>query len=84
MLTAAITWFTSSSVGKAIAKWSGIAALVAAAYWRVYASGKAAAKAEKVADELNAMKDRDRIGDKVLKMDDSDLDRELSRWVRDD
>lgn len=84
MLTAAFTWITSTTVGKAVIKWVGIAALVAAAYWRIYASGKAAAEAEKVADELNAMKDRSVLDDKVRKMPDPDLDRELSRWVRND
>lgn len=83
-MTAILTWITSTTVGKAVLKWAGIAALVAAAYWRIYASGKSAAEAERVADELNASKERDRIDDKVRKMGDDDVRRELSSWVRND
>lgn len=82
MLTSVVTWLTATSIGKAILKWTGIAAVLAAGYWRIYASGKAAAEAERVADELNARKERDRIDDKVRKMGDDDVRRELSRWVR--
>ncbi|AMD60888.1 hypothetical protein AWN88_22485 [Agrobacterium tumefaciens] len=78
-----IAWFVTTTVGKALLKWTGIAAIVAAGYWRIYASGKAAAEAERVADELNARKDKDHLDDNVRKMDDTALDRELSRWVRD-
>ncbi|MQV12186.1 hypothetical protein GHL01_00305 [Sinorhizobium meliloti] len=78
-----ITWFLASTVGKTVLKWSGIAALLATAYWRIYASGKAAAEAERVTDDLNAIKDKEHLNDKVRKMDSSGLDRELSRWVRD-
>lgn len=82
MLTPAITWIVSK-VGSPLAKWTTVAALVAAGYWRIYASGKAAAEAERVADDLNALKDKERINDSIRKMDDAALDRELSRWVRD-
>lgn len=82
MLTSVFSWLTATSIGKAILRWTGIAALVAAGYWRIYASGKAAAQSEHVADELNALKERNRIDDKVLKMGDDDVRRELSRWVR--
>lgn len=83
-MTAVFAWVISTFVGKAALKWCGIAALVAAAFWRIYASGKADANAERVADEFNARKERDRIDDKVLKMGDDDVRRELSRWVRHD
>lgn len=82
-MTALVAWITSSSIGKAVLKWTGIAALVAAGYWRIHASGKAAAEAERVVENLNAMKDRDALNDKVRKMDDAVLDAELARWVRD-
>ncbi len=82
MLTSAITWIVSK-IGSPFAKWTTVAAIVAAGYWRIYASGKAAAEAERVADDLNALKDKERLNDNVRKMDDSALDRELSRWVRD-
>ena len=78
-----IAWFATTTVGKTLLKCTGIAALMAVGYWRIYASGKAAAKAERVADELNARKAKDRLDDNVRKMDDTALDRELSRWVRD-
>lgn len=77
-----MTWFLTTTVGKTLLKWSAVATLVAAAYWRVYASGKAAAEAERVADDLNALKDKERLNDNIRKMDDAALDRELSRWVR--
>jgi hypothetical protein len=54
-----------------------------AGYWRIYASGKSAAEAERVAEDLNALRDKERLNDKIRKMDSSDLDGELSRWVRD-
>lgn len=79
-----IAWFLATSVGKTLLKWSGIAAFVATAYWRIYASGKAAAEAERVADKLNALKEKERVHDRVQKMGGSDLDRELARWVRHD
>lgn len=82
MLTSAITWIVAK-IGSPLAKWATVAAIVAAGYWRIYASGKAAAAAERVADELNARKYKDRLDDNVRKMDDATLDRELSRWVRD-
>jgi len=78
-----MTWFLTTTIGKTLLKWIGVAALVAAAYWRVYASGKAAAEAERVADDLNALRDKERLNDNIRKMDDAALDRELSRWVRD-
>lgn len=78
-----IAWLLGTTVGKTLLKWTGIAALLAAGYWRIYANGKAAATAERVADDLNAMKDKERLDDRVHKMDDADLDRELARWVRD-
>ncbi|WP_313194892.1 hypothetical protein [Shinella zoogloeoides] len=78
-----MTWFLTTTIGKTLLKWSAVAALVAAAYWRVYASGKAAAEAERVADDLNALRDKERLNDNIRKMDDAALDRELSRWVRD-
>lgn len=77
-----IAWFLTTTVVRTLLKWTGIAALLAAGYWRIYASSKASASAERVADELNAMKERDRIDDKVRKMGDDDVRRELSRWVR--
>lgn len=78
-----IAWLLGTTVGRTLLKWTGIAALLAAGYWRIYANGKASASAERVSDELNAMKERDRIDDKVRKMDGGALDRELARWVRD-
>lgn len=76
-------WLLSTTVGRTLLKWGGIAALRAAGYWRIYASGKSAAAAERIAEDLNALKDKERLDDKVRKMDNADLDRELSRWVRD-
>lgn len=83
-MTAFLTWMTSTTFGHAVMKWAGIGALVAAGYWRIYASGKSAAEADRVADELNARNERVRIDYRVQKMGSSDLDRELSRWVRRD
>lgn len=82
MLTSAITWIVGK-IGSPLVKWATVAAIVAAGYWRIYASGKAAAEADRVADELNARKYKDRLDDNIRKMDDAALDRELSRWVRD-
>lgn len=82
MLTTIITWIVGK-IGNPLAKWATVAAIVAAGYWRIYASGKATAEAERIADELNARKDKDHLDDNVRKMDDTALDRELSRWVRD-
>lgn len=83
-MTAVVAWLTSTSIGKTLLKWTGIAAIVAAGYLRIYASGKAAAEADRVADELNALKEKERIHDRVQKMGSSELDRELARWVRHD
>jgi hypothetical protein len=83
-MTTVVAWLTSTSIGNTLLKWTGIAAIVAAGYWRIYASGKAAAEADRVADELNALKEKERVHARVQKMGSSDLDRELARWVRHD
>ncbi len=83
MLTAAITWL-SSSIGKAVAKWASFVAIAVAISWRIYAAGGAAERAKQVADRLDAVRDRERIQDEVSKLPDADVRDELSRWVRND
>lgn len=82
-MTAILTWFTATSVGKTILKWSGIAALLMAGYWRLYASAKADVEAKRVAEDLHKLREKEDLNDKVGKMDSAAVDRELARWVRD-
>jgi hypothetical protein len=69
-------------LGRAMLKWVGIAALLAAGYWRLYTSAKADVEAKRVAEDLNALKDKEALNGKFRKVGDADLDRELARWVR--
>ncbi len=82
-MTAILGWFTATTVGKALLKWGTVAALLVAGYWRIYASAKADVEAKRIADDLNALRKKEDLNDKVRKMDSADLDRELARWVRD-
>ncbi|MBX5111943.1 hypothetical protein HJB51_28860 [Rhizobium lentis] len=81
MLTAALTWFTSS-IGKTVTKWTSLVAVAAAVYWKIYANGQAAERAKQVAERMDAVRERERIQDAVSKLPNADVRGELSRWVR--
>ncbi|MEE9983289.1 hypothetical protein [Agrobacterium pusense] len=83
MLTAAITWL-SSSIGKTVAKWTSFVAVAVAVYWKIYADGQASERARQVAERMDAVRERERIQDEVSKLPDADVRNELSRWVRND
>ncbi|MBB4102413.1 hypothetical protein [Allorhizobium borbori] len=82
-MTALLAWFTATSIGKTLLKWSGIAALLVAGYWRLYASAKADVEAKHVAEDLQKLREKEDLNETVRKMDGASVDRELARWVRD-
>lgn len=53
-------------IWKTLAKWTVIAALLVAGYWRIYASGKSAEAAEQIAKKNNARKTGRRSMRKLL------------------
>lgn len=80
-----ITWLTSG-IWKALAKWTLVAALLVAGYWRIYASGKSAEAAEEIVRENAERRERENKREKVdAEISTLDADRvrdELRRWVR--
>lgn len=78
-----LTWLTSS-IGKTVMKWASFAAVAVAVYWKIYADGQASERAKQVAKQMDAVRERERIQDAVQTMPDTDVRRELSRWVRHD
>ncbi len=83
MLTAVLAWVTSS-IGKLVTKWGAIAATVGLAYWRIRESGRAAERADRAKETLQAAAQREKTRDEISKLPDADVRRELSRWVRND
>lgn len=75
-----------ASVWKTLAKWTVIAALLVAGYWRIYASGKSAEAADEIVRENAKRRARENKREKVdAEVSALDADRvrdELRRWVR--
>ena len=81
-MTALLAWFTSS-IGKVVAKWGAILAVVGGIAWKIYASGKADQTAKDVADKFQKLRDREKVDDNVAKMPADAVHADLARWVRD-
>ncbi|MGN8152545.1 hypothetical protein ACTJK5_09750 [Agrobacterium sp. 22094] len=83
MLTAILTWFTTT-VGKTVAKWGVILSTAAAIYWRIYESGRSAEKDAEAQRDAETVTRRKSIDEAVDRMPDSDVRDQLARWVRHD
>lgn len=83
VLTTAAAWF-ATSFGKLVAKWGAIAAAVGLAYWRIRETGRAAERADRAKEMLDAAANREKINDAVSKLPDDRIRDELSHWVRHD
>lgn len=81
-MTALLAW-AFSSIGRKVLQWVGIAAVALGVIWKIYDSGKDAARTEQQKRDIEALRERNTINDTVSKTPDGDLRDELSRWVRD-
>lgn len=77
------TLFLENRVVRRITLWCGVALAAGLALVRVFYAGKAAERASQTEARLNAIKQAKKVEDDVAAIGASDVDRRLSRWMRD-
>lgn len=77
-----IAWFLDSKLGRWIIAAVAVAGAVGIALLEAFSKGKAAERRRQVEGNLNAVKDRNRIGEDVARLPDSVVDDELRKWSK--
>src|SRR5690606_12872577 len=69
-MTAFLAW-AFSGVGRTVLKWAGLAAVMLGFLWKVYDAGKDSARTEQQERDLEALRERNIIDDKVASTPDA-------------
>ena len=83
-LTSIFAWFANSRVGQVVAEVIGAICLLALFVWRVFAAGKASAKADQDKASAENLRERAKTDDTIAQLSDTQRRHHLREWVRDD
>lgn len=77
-----LTWLTNTRLGRYLATAFAVLSAIAILYWRSFAAGRKAEKAEQVERSLENLRTRETVHEKVNSLPADELDSEFDRWVR--